>query len=61
MKSKKFIVLAGMILFSIGISTDNFLINSQPNVVQATSTSKITLKHNAYQYLLKEKSSTRRL
>lgn len=55
MKSKKFIVLAGMILFSIGISTDNFLINSQPNVVRATSTSKITLKHNAYQYSSKGK------
>lgn len=55
MKKKKFIALVGVALFSIGISTGNFTINNQPNIVQAASTFKITLKHNAYQYSAKGK------
>lgn len=55
MKKKKFIALVGVAFFSIGISTSNFTINNQPNIVQAASTFKITLKHNAYQYSSKGK------
>lgn len=55
MKNKKLVTLAGVALFSLGISISDFTINSPTTVVQAASTFKITLKHNAYQYSPKGK------
>ena len=55
MKNKKLITLAGVALFSLGISIGDFTVNSPTIVVQAASTFKITLKHNAYQYSSKGK------
>lgn len=56
MKNKKIITLAGIALFSIGISFNNISsVNSSTTIVQAASTFKITLKHNAYQYSAKGK------